>query len=80
MIYVDCGADRNLITLELINRLGLMKIVKPIPSYASSIVHPDYYVTIKYETDYLPLTVAERTTKVKFDMMKMDKCDIMLGY
>jgi hypothetical protein len=79
-IYVDCGADRNLITPELINRLGLTKIAKPIPSYASSIVHPDHHVTIKYETDHLPLTVAERTTKVKFDMMKMDKCDIMLGY
>jgi hypothetical protein len=79
-IYVDSGADRNLITPELISRLDLQRITKPIPSYASSIVHPDHHVTIRYETDHLPLTVAERTNKVKFDMMKMGNCDIMLGY
>jgi len=79
-IYVDSGADRNLITPNMVTKLQLPYTAKKRPTYVSSIVHPEHEIIIKYETDHLPLTIAKRTENIKFDIMDLDTCDIMLGH
>jgi hypothetical protein len=79
-IYVDSGSDRNLITPELVAELQLPYSAKKRPSYVSSIVHPDHEIIISHETDHLPLMIAGRIEDIKFDIMDLDTCDVMLGH
>lgn len=79
-IYVDSGADRNLITPSKVLELQLPYNAKKRPTYVSSVVHPEHEIIIKYETDHLPLTINQRTEEIQFDVMELDTCDIMLGH
>lgn len=79
-IYVDSGADRNLITPDMVAKLQLPYTLKKRPSYVSSIVHPDHEIVVEYEIDHLPLTIAGRIENIKCDIMNLVTCDIMLGH
>lgn len=78
--YVDSGADRNLITPQLVNLLGLPYAKKKQPTYVSSVATPNAETTINYETDHLPITIAGHTETIKFDIMPLDTCDVLLGH
>jgi hypothetical protein len=80
MTYVDSGADRNLITPQMVNLLGLPYAKKKQPTYVSSVATPNAETTINYETDHLPITIAGHTETIKFDIMNLDKCDVLLGH
>jgi hypothetical protein len=78
--YVDSGADRNLITPKLVTQLGLPYAKKKQPTYVSSVATPNAETTINYETDHLPITIAGHTETIKFDIMPLDTCDVLLGH
>lgn len=78
--YVDSGADRNLITPQMVNLLGLPYAKKKQPTYVSSVATPNAETTINYETDHLPITIAGHTETIKFDIMNLDTCDVLLGH
>lgn len=78
--YVDSGADRNLITPQMVNLLGLPYDKKKQPTYVSTVAIPDAEATINYETDHLPITIAGHTETIKFDIMPLGTCDVLLGH
>lgn len=78
--YVDSGADRNLITPQMVNLLGLPYAKKKQPTYVSSVATPDAEATINYETDHLPITIAGHTETIKFDIMPLGTHDVLLGH
>ena len=78
-IYVDSGADRNLIADSLVTELQLPRFTKLNPILVSSIVDPDTEIEINTETDHLPVLIAGRTEKIKLNIMAFDDCDIILG-
>jgi hypothetical protein len=80
MTYVDSGADRNLITPKMVNLLGLPYAKKKQPTYVSSVATPNAETTINYETDHLPITIAGHTETIKFDIMPLGNCDVLLGH
>jgi hypothetical protein len=77
---VDSGADRNLITPELVTQLGLLYAKKKQPIYVSSVATPNAEIIINYETDYLLIAIAGYTETIKFDIMPLDTCDVLLGH
>ena len=79
-IYVDSGSDRNLIADSLVDRLGIPRIVKKTLLVVSSIASMNTGTTITHETDHLPVTVANRTEDIKFDILDPRDCDILLGH
>ncbi|MGZ4850584.1 MAG: retropepsin-like aspartic protease [Candidatus Bathyarchaeia archaeon] len=78
--YVDSGADRNLITPQMVNLLGLPYVKKKQPTYVSTVAIPNAEATINYETDHLPITIAGHTETIKFDIMPLGTCDVLLGH
>ncbi|KKO96497.1 hypothetical protein THAR02_11402 [Trichoderma harzianum] len=75
-----CGADRNLITPQMVNLLGLPYAKKKQPTYVSSVATPNAEATINYETDHLPIMIAGHTETIRFDIMPLNTCDVLLGH
>jgi Retroviral aspartyl protease len=78
-IYVDSGADRNLIADGLVTELQLPRLTKKNPLLVSSIIDPDTEIEIDSETDHLPVLIAGRTENLQLNIMAFDDCDIILG-
>jgi hypothetical protein len=77
---VDSGADRNLITPELVTQLRLLYTKKKQPIYVSSVATPNAETIINYETDYLPIAIAGYTKTIKFNIIPLNTYDVLLGH
>lgn len=78
-IYVDSGADRELIAEHLVAELQLPQRLKEKTLRVSSIINRNNEFKITTETDHLPVLIAGRTIDIQFSIIAFKDCDIIIG-
>jgi hypothetical protein len=77
---VDSGADCNLITLNIVNKLYLLYTTKKLLLYILSVLHLKYKKIIKYKINYLYLVITEYTKDIKYNIISLNTYNIILKH
>jgi len=76
-VIIDSGSTDNLVSIEMVDKSGLVKIIHPTP-YKVSLLQKGHHLIV---TEKCKVEIQIRNYKdvVLCDVMPMDVCHILLG-